>query len=426
MNDCRDVPANLFLPEISHFKGKIMWYRLLFSCVLAIFLSTQAFAQEEHIYLLLGQSNMAGDSGHDSQDQVNHPRVQMLGFNNQSGTSFNVWHNFNLAPMHHEGTGVSPGNTFGRCMADANPNVTIRLVPLAIPGAPIELFQKGVPRPGNFFLPPDNNWSGGYAWMQNRINAALNNSNGVIKGILFLQGESNASQSDWPEKAAGVINDLKSDYNTGNIPVLIGELRSDTFASHNAQQIPEMRNRINNAHIISSAGLTPANDDFHFSRQAYRDYGYRFAYTMKQQVPATSNNNSITGTKRLRDAWQGRYFMDSQSSFVQNAPLMPTWDGQKWSIEFVSDNIYRLRNNQTGDYLGAISPLEWDDLYTYPLDPGFWSQQWHIHPADGGRFRLQNRWTGLYISSPEFPWERMRQAVLRDSWNSQRFSLETP
>ena len=118
--------------------------------------------------------------------------------------------------------------------------------------------------------------------------------------------------------------------------------------------------------------------------------------------------------------------MDSQQSFVQNAPLMPTWNGQKWSIEFVSDNIYRLRNNQTGDYLGAISPFEWDDLYTYPLDPGFWSQQWHIHPADGGRFRLQNRWTGLYISSPEFPWERMRQAVLRDSWSSQKFSIENP
>ena len=406
-----------------------MWYKLLFSFVLAILASTQAFAtnQNEHIYLLIGQSNMAGDSGIGAQDLVNHPRVRMLAYDDSNGKVWNTWHNFDQAPMHQVWTGVCPGNTFGRLMADANPGVTIRLVPLAVSGAPIEMFQKNVNRNdgGSFFLPPSNDWSGGYPWMQARIDAALSSTDGVIKGIIFIQGESNSGQAAWPAKAAGVINDLKNDYGTGNIPVLIGELYSPTFDFHNDQLIPQMRNQINNAHIISSAGLAGSGDNVHFSRQSFRDYGYRLADKMKELNSGTDN---LIGTKRFKDGWQGFYFQSTSPddwSVVLSGPFMPTWGSQQWEIESVGDDLYRIRNIWTGDSLGAGDLNEWNELYTSPTNEGWFSQEWYIEPV-GDEFRLKNLWTGLYITSPEFPWEPMRQAELRTNWGSQRFSIEAP
>ena len=239
------------------------------------------------------------------------------------------------------------------------------------------------------------------------------------------RGESNSGQAAWPAKAAGVINDLKNDYGTGNIPVLIGELYSPTFEYHNAQLIPQMRDRINNAHIISSSGLVGAGDNVHFSRQAYRDYGYRFAKRMKELNSGTDN---LIGTKRFKDGWQGFYFQSTSPddwSVVLSGPFMPTWGSQQWEIESVGDDLYRIRNIWTGDSLGAGDLNEWNELYTSPTNEGWFSQEWYIEPV-GDEFRLKNLWTGLYITSPEFPWEPMRQAELRTNWGSQRFSIEAP
>ena len=104
---------------------------------------------------------------------------------------------------------------------------------------------------------------------------------------------------------------------------------------------------------------------------------------------------------------------------------MPTWESQQWQIESVGDDLYRIKNIWTGDSLGAGNVDEWNELYTSPTNEGWSSQAWYIEPV-GDQFRFKNLWTGLYITSPEFPWEPMRQANLRTNWGSQRFSIETP
>lgn len=93
------------------------------------------------MFLLAGQSNMAGRGTVTPQDRTPHPRVLML---NQAGEWVPA-----VDPMHFDKpvAGVGPGRTFGIAIAEANPGVTIGLIPCAVGGSPIDAWQPGVLRP---------------------------------------------------------------------------------------------------------------------------------------------------------------------------------------------------------------------------------------------------------------------------------------
>jgi hypothetical protein len=90
-----------------------------------------------HLYLLVGQSNMAGRGKVEAQDKKPHPRVLML-------TKENRWTPA-VAPLHFDkpfaGTGI--GRTFGIRIAENNPDVTVGLIPCAAGGSPISTWEPG-------------------------------------------------------------------------------------------------------------------------------------------------------------------------------------------------------------------------------------------------------------------------------------------
>lgn len=110
---------------------------------------------------------------------------------------------------------------------------------------------------------------------------------GVIKGILFHQGESNTGDSEWPLKVKKVYDSILSDLNLkpNSLPLLVGELVSEgqggACASMNPviQKLPET---IPSAHVISSEGCEAVSDRLHFSAAGYRELGKRYALTMLQ------------------------------------------------------------------------------------------------------------------------------------------------
>src|SRR5262245_33767010 len=68
-----------------------------------------------HLYLLIGQSNMAGRGTVEEQDKRPHPRVLMF-------TKENTWAPA-VDPLHFDkpaAAGVGLGSSFGRAMADAS------------------------------------------------------------------------------------------------------------------------------------------------------------------------------------------------------------------------------------------------------------------------------------------------------------------
>ena len=84
------------------------------------------------LYLLAGQSNMAGRGTVSAEDTVAHPRVFAL----RADGSWSLARD----PVHFDKprvAGVGPGLAFGRALAEATPGVRIGLIPTAVGGTPI-------------------------------------------------------------------------------------------------------------------------------------------------------------------------------------------------------------------------------------------------------------------------------------------------
>jgi len=115
--------------------------------------------------------------------------------------------------------------------------------------------------------------------------AKLAQKDGIIKGILLHQGESNTGDSTWPQKVKLVYNNLLQDLNLkpNSIPLLAGEMVSvdqgGACASMN-KIIATLPEAIPNAHVISSEGCPQRGDKLHFTAAGYRELGKRYGIEM--------------------------------------------------------------------------------------------------------------------------------------------------
>lgn len=226
------------------------------------------------VYLLLGQSNMAGFPKAQSADKVEDPRIKVLGYDNcaATGRKQNQW-DVAAPPLHECWNGaIGPGDSFARTMIEQLPQGdTIGLVPCAISGEKIETFLK----------------RGGakYAWIIQRAKLALD-AGGHIEGILFHQGESNNGDPSWPEKVKTLVADLKADLGLGNIPFLAGELLYGGGAAGHNRLVNTLPSMIPNAHVVSARDLaadpTDARYRLHFGHDAQITLGKRYAATMME------------------------------------------------------------------------------------------------------------------------------------------------
>jgi hypothetical protein len=229
-----------------------------------------------HVFLLLGQSNMAGYSKAEAADKVKDSRIKVLGFDACAATG-RVQDKWDVAvpPLHECWNGaLGPGDYFAKTLIDVVPaGDTIGLVPCAISGEKIETFLK----------------VGGskYSWIVQRAKLAQQ-AGGVIDGILFHQGESNCNDSSWPGKVNTLITDLRKDLNLGNAPFLAGELPpTGACSAHNAQ-VAKLPGLISNAFVVSAAGLAldPADTTYrlHFDHDSQVTFGKRYEATMVQAL----------------------------------------------------------------------------------------------------------------------------------------------
>jgi hypothetical protein len=226
-----------------------------------------------HVFLLLGQSNMAGYPKALDSDKNVDPRIQVLGYDacSATGRQADKWATA-VPPLHECWQGaIGPGDNFAKTMLSSIPaGDKIGLVPCAISGEKIETFMK----------------SGGskYNWIISRAKAAQQ-AGGVIEGILFHQGESNSGDSSWPGKVKTLITDIRTDLGIGNVPFLAGELLySGSCASHNTL-VKQLPSTITNAFVISANGLSVDTSDtkynLHFNHDSQVTFGKRYADQMK-------------------------------------------------------------------------------------------------------------------------------------------------
>ncbi|MGV3589825.1 MAG: sialate O-acetylesterase [Adhaeribacter sp.] len=271
-----------------------MRYKKIFKLlVFLLAFKTTASAQNPnfYIFLCLGQSNMEGNAKFEPQDTTALSRFKVLAAVDcpDLGRKKGEWYPA-VPPLARCNTGLTPADYFGRTLVAGLPdNVTVGVINVAVGGCKIELFDKNnyqsyVSTAPNWMINFIKSYDGNpYARLVEM--AKLAQKDGVIKGILLHQGESNTGDTQWPVKVKGVYDNLLQDLglNAKAVPLLAGELVSKeeggACASMNAI-IAKLPETIPTAHIISSEGCTAVPDHLHFTADGYRKLGKRYGEKM--------------------------------------------------------------------------------------------------------------------------------------------------
>ena len=223
-----------------------------------------------HLYLIMGQSNMAGRGAVGEEDRTPHPRVDAhCGWRLGAG-----------GRAHHP---RSQGRARRRSRprvrkghGRARPRCHDRLDPLAVGGTPLARWQKGADLYANDVR-----------------RAKLAAEVGTLKGVIWHQGENEAADEaraeTYGDRLAGMVRDLRIELGTPELPFVAGQLgeffyaRSGQIAVRADRQRAPSRpcpGRLADTACVPSAGLGHKGDELHFDAAAERELGRRFAAEM--------------------------------------------------------------------------------------------------------------------------------------------------
>ena len=196
----------------------------LISAILLCMLSATVSAQKPdpnfYIFLCFGQSNMEGNARPEAQDLASPgPRFLLMPAVDfpEKGRKMGEWCEAS-APLCRPNTGLTPADWFGRTLVASLPeNIKIGVIHVAIGGIDIKGFLPDSIK--NYLKVAPN-------WMKGMLEAYNNNpyerlvtlakkaqKDGVIKGILMHQGETNTGDPKWAGMVKQVYDNLCGDLN---------------------------------------------------------------------------------------------------------------------------------------------------------------------------------------------------------------------
>lgn len=264
---------------------------LMLVCFLA---SLTANAQDPNFYIFLcfGQSNMEGAARPEPQDLqgVSQRFLLMPAVDDpQRGRKMGEWC-LALPPLCRPNTGLTPVDYFGRTLTENLPeNIRVGVIHVAIGGIRIEGFMPDE-IPNYIKTAP--------GWMIGMLKAYNDNpyerlvtlakkaqKDGVIKGVLMHQGESNTGDPEWANKVQNVYDHLLGDLQLKpeEVPLLAGEVvqangEGQCIAMN--KQIDELPKTLHTSQVISSTGCSNGPDKLHFDAAGYRELGRRYGEKM--------------------------------------------------------------------------------------------------------------------------------------------------
>jgi hypothetical protein len=279
--------------------------------VVVALLTIKGFSQDPDpnffIFLAFGQSNMEGYPGVEAADKTGvNPRFQLLPAVDWSDGSRKkgTWTTA-IPPLCRDGgPGLCPCDYFGRTMVDSLPEgIKVGIINVSVAGCAIDMFDKS--RYQSYI-------SSQASWMKDIVKLYGGNpygrlvemgkaaqKDGVIKGILFHQGETDAGSSGWATKVKGVYTNLIADLGleASKTPFLAGDL---VKSSASVKNLPST---LQNSYVISSQGCEQRGDGLHFSAKGYRELGKRYGIKMLELVDRTTGVGE--GSWRSRDGNTG-------------------------------------------------------------------------------------------------------------------------
>ena len=240
---------------------------LLFSTLLAQAQPGKAAGSFE-VYLLIGQSNMAGRGLVDAESKKVNPRILMLDSANQWVPATD--------PVHFDkpkAAGVGPAISFAQQMLSPDGQHTIGLIPCALGGSPIKVWQ-----PNAIYLKKFHPYDDALA------RARLAMQQGTLKGILWHQGESDNDSIHaalYLKNLSALIKRLRTDLQRPDLPFVAGEIGYFNKAYYFNPIINQLPMQVPATAVVSAKDLTDKGDKLHFDTSSARELGKRYAEAMK-------------------------------------------------------------------------------------------------------------------------------------------------
>ena len=257
-----------------------------------------------YIFLCFGQSNMEGNARPEAADLKSPgprfllmPAVDFPAVGERPARKMGEWCEAS-APLCRANTGLTPADWFGRTMVASTPDhIRIGVIHVAIGGIDIKGFlPDSIPSYVEKKAP---------GWMKGMLAAYDNDpykrlvelakkaqKDGVIKGILMHQGETNTGDPKWAGMVKQVYENLCGDLQlkpeevnlyVGNIVQAGGK----GVCIGCKKQIDELPQTIHTCQVISSDDCSNGPDRLHFDAAGYRELGCRYGEAVARHLGFT-------------------------------------------------------------------------------------------------------------------------------------------
>jgi hypothetical protein len=221
------------------------------------------------VFILAGQSNMAGRAFVEPLDTVSNKRILAINKNEQLVYAKEPLHFYEPIMA-----GLDCGLSFAKKLIQNIPDsITILLIPTAVGGSSVtqwinDSIHRTVKLLTNF-----------------NAKVTIAKSYGNIKGILWHQGESDASPTSiatYHKKLTLLFEIFRTNIGNKNLPILIGKLGSYSNDKKNwnliNKSIIKVAKQDSAVYIISTFDLKDKGDKLHFNSESQRKMGERMAF----------------------------------------------------------------------------------------------------------------------------------------------------
>ena len=322
-----------------------------------------------YIFLCFGQSNMEGAARPEAEDLKSPgPRFLLMPAvdDAQRGRTMGKWCEA-AAPLCRPNTGLTPADWFGRTLIETLPdNIRVGVIHVAIGGIRIEGFMPDQIAEYVKTAP---------GWMKGMLEAYGNNpyerlvtlakraqQDGVIKGVLMHQGESNTGDPEWAQKVQSVYDQLLGDLQLKpeEVPLLAGEVvqaNGEGQCVAMNKQIDELPKTLHTAHVVSSTGCSNGPDKLHFDAAGYRELGRRYGEKMLELMgyqirsPFTVPADAVTAETTVPGNEFPKVDKEHRAYFRVVAP-----DAHRVQVD-ICGKKYDMRRDQQGVWCAVTDPL---------------------------------------------------------------------
>jgi Carbohydrate esterase, sialic acid-specific acetylesterase len=223
-----------------------------------------------HIFMLMGQSNMAGVAPAQASDKNTDERLKIWGGCKQTAGQWNLANpplsdcpggsGINLS------TSVDPGIWFAKTLLKKLPaGDTVGLVGTAESGEKIETFLTGGKH---------------HDAIMKKIAAVKTAKNARFAGVIFHQGESNNTQGTWPGLVKQLYNEVKQAFGVNyDVPFILGELPAGGCCSAHNTRVHEAAQQLPMGSYVTQDG-TKVMDQYHFDHASVVLMGTRYGDKM--------------------------------------------------------------------------------------------------------------------------------------------------